>query len=106
VTKAKQGKYLIIWEFKVRKGAAQHFRRAYGNKGDWAKFFHQGRGYLRTELFRDLNQPRRFFTLDIWASKADYIRFRRKFRAHYEAIDQRCEKLTQYEAKIGEFELV
>ena len=95
---------MIVWEFRARKGAVKRFQKVYGPAGDWAKFFAQGKGFVRTELVRDRKQAGRFLTLDFWTSEDAYVRFRKKHAAEYEALDKICEKLTEYEAKVGGFE--
>jgi quinol monooxygenase YgiN len=96
--------YLVAWEFRPKQGAEKRFETAYGPNGVWAKFFAQGDGFIRTELNRDLNNPGRYLTLDLWVSKADYDRFRSDHRREYQAIDAQCEELTEEETELGQFE--
>ena len=96
--------YLVAWEFRPKQGAEKGFETAYGPDGVWAKLFTQGEGFIRTELNRDLNNPRRYLTLDLWASKQAYDRFRYDHRQEYEAIDAQCEELTEEETELGHFE--
>jgi len=51
-----------------------------------------------------LKTPRRYLTLDIWSSRAAYVRFKKQNRAEYHAIDERCASWTENEVKIGEFQ--
>lgn len=97
-------KYLIAWEFRPNVGAEQRFEEAYGPRGIWAQFFRQGEGFVGTELNRDLKDPGRYLTLDLWASKEAYERFRAEFGAEYKNMDARCEELTAHEAELGRFE--
>lgn len=96
--------YLIIWEFQVRPGMEQKFEQDYGENGLWARFFRHGAGYVRTELVRDLEQPRRYVTLDFWISRAAYSEFRSEHAAQYKAIDEKCEAMTESEKELGTFE--
>jgi heme-degrading monooxygenase HmoA len=96
--------YVRIWGFHARAGKEAAFERAYGPDGDWVQFFRKGEGYIRTELIRDLNNPRRFLTLDYWQSRAAYDLFRSQNLSEYEAIDQRCEGLNEKELALGAFE--
>ena len=95
--------YLILWEFRVAPGTVPGFEQAYGPEGDWVRFFRQGTGFVRTDLWRDPGQPGRYVTADLWRSETDYMRFRARFAAEYAALDRRMEGLAQREAKIGEF---
>jgi heme-degrading monooxygenase HmoA len=95
---------MIAWEFRPKAGAAERFEEVYGPEGLWARFFAQGEGYVGTELNRDLKDPRRYLTLDLWVSKAAYDKFRADHAAEYQAIDAQCEALTEHEAELGRFE--
>ncbi len=56
----------MVWEFRVTQGKEAEFIEKYGPEGIWARFFRNGRGYLRTELVRDVVDTQRFLTLDHW----------------------------------------
>ena len=97
-------KFTAVWEFHVSADKRRAFEKAYGPNGDWAKLFRLGEGYIRTELLRDRDVPGRYVTLDFWASRLAYQKFRRQNLANYKALDRRCEALTQSERCIGEFQ--
>jgi len=96
--------YLIAWEFRPKAGAEDRFEEAYGPNGVWATFFAKGSGFIATELNRDLKEPRRYLTLDLWASQEAYERFRTEHLAEYQAIDAQSEALTEQERELGRFE--
>jgi ribosomal-protein-alanine N-acetyltransferase len=96
--------FTAVWEFQVTGEKARAFEKTYGPRGDWARLFRQGQGYIRTQLIRDPDTPGRYLTLDFWTSRLAYQRFKRQNRAAYNALDKRCEKLSQNERLIGEFE--
>jgi heme-degrading monooxygenase HmoA len=96
--------YMIVWEFRPRKGAEAEFEDAYGPQGVWAKFFELGPGFVGTELNRDLKDPSRYLALDLWVSREAYEAFRSAHSAEYEAIDKQCEALTAEEKPLGTFE--
>lgn len=96
--------YIYAWEFRVRPGARERFEAAYGPGGDWACLFRRAEGYLGTELLRDAGDPGRYLTIDRWASQAACDAFRERFAAEFDALDARCEALTERESKIGDFE--
>src|SRR5579884_3107366 len=95
--------YLVVWEFHVQGGQEQKFEAIYGPNGDWAELFRQSKNYRGTELSRDLHDPLRYVTLDFWTSQEAYEQFRSQHRNDYEALDARCERLTDREAEIGRF---
>src|SRR5262249_21415156 len=96
--------YVIVWEFRVRQDAESVFVEKYGPNGSWAQFFRNGQGYIRTELVRDVADPRRFLTLDYWQSEEDFKRFREQNLAEYERLDTEFEGLTEQETRLGAFE--
>jgi heme-degrading monooxygenase HmoA len=104
--KKKSGKagFVVVWEFRVRRGKRGEFERIYGPNGDWERLFRAGKGYICTELIRDLGTPGRYLTLDFWASREAYARFQKENRAEYHAIDEKCGSLTESEVLIGEFQ--
>jgi len=95
--------YVIVWDFRVAPGKEAEFVEKYGPDGTWARFFRDGEGYIRTELVRDLADPRRFLTLDYWQSQSEFKRFREQNRAEYERLDKEFETLTETETRLGSF---
>ena len=63
----------LVFSYEVRDAA--EFERVYGPEGDWAQFFRQGRGYVGTELLRDLEAPSRYLLVDRWESADAYNAF-------------------------------
>ena len=48
---------MIALVFSYEVSDAAEFERVYGPEGDWAEFFRRGRGYVGTELLRDIEHP-------------------------------------------------
>lgn len=95
--------FIAIWEFHVRTDKRRAFERAYSPNGDWAQLFRRAEGYVRTELFRDPDKPGRYVTLDFWASRLAFQKFKHQYTVAYKALDKKCESLTARERRIGEF---
>jgi len=95
--------YMILWEFHVKPGREKRFERVYSPEGDWARFFTQGKGYLGTELDRDLQRKGRYLTEDYWTSKTAYESFREQRLAEFRALDKQCAGLTRRETALGKF---
>lgn len=96
--------YLIVWEFRPKAGLESRFEEAYGPNGIWAQFFRQGEGYCGTELVRDTNETGRYLTIDVWASREAYEKFRHTNLEEYNQLDRQCGEMTQAELKLGMFE--
>jgi quinol monooxygenase YgiN len=97
-----QADFAVIWEFRVRRGKRREFEAAYGPDGPWVKLFRRDREYIRTDLVRDRATPRRYLTIDVWSSRQAYLRFKKRNRDDYDAIDRGCVSLTESEVQIGE----
>ena len=97
--------YLIVWEFRVKKGREGEFEKVYGAGGEWVKLFESARGFLGTELASDVGEAGRYVTLDRWSSRRAYEEFRRSTPPQYDALDRSCEDLTEQEKHLGSFEV-
>ncbi len=92
-----------VWEFRVQPKFEKKFERTYGPEGEWVRLFRRGKGYLRTELFRDAETRGRYLTVDYWISREAYEAFRRKFDHEFGILDKQCESLTEQETPLGSF---
>jgi heme-degrading monooxygenase HmoA len=95
--------YVIVWEFRIKKEAEAEFVAKYGPEGTWARFFRNGRGYIRTELVRDVVDDLHFVTLDYWRSEEEFSRFREQNQSEYERLDKDFEGSTEQETRLGAF---
>lgn len=96
--------YWIVWSFDVKPEQVKSFERVYGPQGDWAQLFERAPGFAGTELRRESDRSGHYHTIDRWQSRADYQRFLEAFRSEYEALDTRCNRMTEHEKKVGDFE--
>jgi heme-degrading monooxygenase HmoA len=71
----------LVFSYEVRE--PEEFERAYGPEGDWAAFFRQGRGFIGTELLRDVETPSRYLVVDRWESAEAYNAFAAEHRDEY-----------------------
>jgi heme-degrading monooxygenase HmoA len=94
---------VCVWEFRVKAESVADFERVYGPDGDWARLFRRDPGYMRTELLKEVGDPRRFLTIDNWRSREDYERFQVAFAVEYAALDAACAAYTLDERLIGQF---
>ena len=95
--------YLLVWEYLVADVQRPAFEHTYGPEGEWVRLFASAKGYLGTELCRDEEFPRRYVSIDRWASAEAYRRFRQERSAEYHALDLRFEALVEHEAFLGGF---
>jgi heme-degrading monooxygenase HmoA len=95
--------YVIVWEFTIREECIADFEAIYGSQGEWAQLFARAEGYGNTRLLRDTSDPLGYITLDFWASQKAYDQFRQAQEQEYRTLDERCERLTVKETRLGEF---
>lgn len=95
--------FTYVWQFLIAEDRAAEFELAAGPEGEWARLFRRHPGYLATELLRDVDDPRRYLTVDHWRSREAWEEFRRLYADAYRRLDQRCERLTVDERHLGDF---
>ena len=84
----------------------EEFERVYGANGDWAQFFRDGRGFVGTELLRDVEQPGRYLVVDRWESRDAYNAFVEEHRDDYMRRVDETVFLYDHELRFGTFENV
>jgi heme-degrading monooxygenase HmoA len=95
----------LVFSYEVVRDTAE-FERVYGMDGEWAEFFRQGRGYIGTELLRDVEVPSRFLVIDRWESTDAYKTFVAAHREEYmERVDATRFRYDS-ELRFGTFETV
>jgi len=95
--------FTTVWEYEVDEGSRRAFELAYGKDGDWVRLFRQAHGYQETALLHDVEDPRRYVTLDRWSSRAAYEEFRIVHAAAYAELDERTAGLTAAERHLGSY---
>src|SRR5215469_12383624 len=95
------GVYVAIWEFDAKPGERAEFENFYGPDGEWVQLFRRSKSFLRMEIFRDRNNENHYVTMDYFASKAGYDAFMREFGQEYEALDRRCDGVSENEREMG-----
>jgi quinol monooxygenase YgiN len=96
----------ILWEYRVEAAKRAAFEEHYAGNGSWALLFGKNPSYRGTLLVRDQADPGHYLTVDSWENEASFKDFKREFGREYEALDKRCEALTEEERCLGWFETV
>jgi heme-degrading monooxygenase HmoA len=95
---------LIALVFTYDVGESADFEQAYGPEGEWAQFFGTGRGFVGTELLRDVETPGRYLVVDRWESREAYNDFVAANRDEYmRRVDQSAFHYDR-ELRLGTFE--
>ena len=96
--------YVVIWEYQVKADHVAEFEEIYSATGAWTKLFQKSKGYLETELLRDINDHQRYITIDRWMTSQQYEEFLSQWQTEYATIDAECEGLTERETLLGKLE--
>jgi heme-degrading monooxygenase HmoA len=86
-----------VWQYDIQPGREAEFERIYGASGDWAQLFGRSTDYLGTELYRAVEQPQRYLTVDRFSSFEAWERFQNEHGTDYAELDSRCGTLTSAE---------
>jgi heme-degrading monooxygenase HmoA len=97
---------VIALVFSYETQDAAEFERVYGTDGEWAAFFRPGRGYIGTELIRDVEAPGRYLVVDRWESAQAYNDFVAANREEYMRRVDETRFLYDSELRFGTFESV
>jgi heme-degrading monooxygenase HmoA len=92
----------LVFSYEVSDTA--EFERAYGADGEWAEFFRQGRGYIGTELLRDVEASSRYLVVDRWESADAYNAFVAERREEYMERVDATRFLYDSELRFGTFD--
>ena len=94
----------LVFSYEARD--PEEFERVYGPEGEWAQFFRGGRGYIGTELLRDLELPGRYLVVDRWESSEAYNAFVSGHRDEYVRRSDGSAVHHEQELRFGTFETV
>ena len=96
--------FVILWEFDVKSECEERFTLAYAATGEWARLFATNTKFRCTKLLRNIAEPLRFVTMDVWESREDYEHFLQSSGAAYRELDARCEGFTTRERHLNSFD--
>ena len=94
----------LIFSYDARDPA--DFERVYGPEGEWAAFFRTGRGYVGTELLKDVEIPDRYLVVDRWETPEAYNEFVAEHREEYMRRVDDTALHYEHELRLGTFENV
>jgi heme-degrading monooxygenase HmoA len=95
--------YVRIWEFQAQAGREKEFEKIYGLEGEWVQLFRKSKAFLRTEVYRDLENTGHYVTIDYFSSQPAFQAFLKEFRERYDNLDRLGETVCASEKRIGSF---
>lgn len=93
----------IVWEFVVNEEARGQFELAYGPGGPWSKLFARCPGFRGTTLLRDMKNPRRYLTIDLWDTLAQREQMLAEHKAEYSKLNAAFTDWTESKSEVGIF---
>ena len=96
------GNYCIFWTYLVKAEQTDEFIHYYGYQGEWAKLFRRHPNYVGTALYRSVDAPDRFLTVDTWETENAFEEFKSLHWSDYNAMDDVCDGFTREETKLGQ----
>lgn len=94
----------LVFSYEVRDTAA--FEAVHGPDGEWAGFFGGARGYVGTELLRDVERPGRYLVVDRWETAETYNAFVAEHRDEFMRRVDDTRYAVDQELRLGTFENV
>jgi heme-degrading monooxygenase HmoA len=89
-----------VWEYEVVAGREAEFEQLYGSDGAWTRLFARSAGHVSTELYRGVDLPARYLTVDRFSDTDSWQRFLTEHGGDYADLDSRCAQLTTSEVEI------
>jgi heme-degrading monooxygenase HmoA len=96
----------IVWEFVVKEEDRGQFELAYGPGGAWSKLFALCPGFRGTTLLRDTKEPRRYLSIDIWDTVAQWEQMLVERKAEYSELDAAFADWTESQTEVGIFRVL
>ncbi|MGH3009816.1 MAG: antibiotic biosynthesis monooxygenase family protein [Gaiellaceae bacterium] len=97
---------MIALVFSYEAHDAGEFERVYAQDGDWAEFFRGARGYVGSELLRDVEVPGRYLVIDRWESADAYNTFVAANQEEYMRRVDETRFVYDSELRFGTFESI
>jgi heme-degrading monooxygenase HmoA len=83
----------IVWEYVIKEEVRGQFELTFGPGGDWNKLFAGCPGFRGTTILRDVKDPRRYLSIDLWETETQWE----------QALDEHKEKVANLEAAFAEW---
>jgi heme-degrading monooxygenase HmoA len=93
----------IIWEAIVKEEARGSFELAFGPGGAWSKFFAKSPGFRGTTLLRDIKDPRRYLTIELWDSEDQREQTLAERKSEFAELDNPFGGWTESRSEVGVF---
>jgi quinol monooxygenase YgiN len=91
----------VMWQFDVKKGREEEFKKLYGADGDWTTLNRRTRSYLGSSFLHDQNRSSRYVVIEYWSEMLVYEQHRSSRSALIAAIETRRAELVDAMEALG-----
>lgn len=95
----------IVREFIVKEEVQGHFELAFGPGGAWSKLFAQFPGFRGTTVMRDVKNPLRYLTIDLWETVEQWEQMLIEREAEYSELEITFVDWTESRKELGIFKV-
>ncbi|MBI2835730.1 MAG: antibiotic biosynthesis monooxygenase [Acidobacteria bacterium] len=93
----------VVWQFDVKAGHEEAFRRFYGADGEWTSLSRRSRSYLGSSFLQDLTQPAKYLVIEYWSEMVVYEQHQEDFNEEIEHLKQERRVLVDSSQPLGVF---
>ena len=96
----------FVCEFVVKDEVRGQFELAFGPGGLWSKLFAQQPGFRGTTLMRDMKNPGRYLTVDLWDTEAQRDHALSEYKTEYSNLEATLADWSESTTEIGIFRVL
>jgi heme-degrading monooxygenase HmoA len=93
----------IVWEFVIKEEARGQFELTYGPGGAWSKLFARSPGFRGTTLLRDVKNPQRYLTIDLWDTEVQRAQLLTERKDEYAKLHATIGDWSESMTEVGMF---
>jgi heme-degrading monooxygenase HmoA len=96
----------IVWEFVVKEEARGYFELAYGPGGAWSQLFARSPGFRGITVLRDIENPRRYLTVDLWDTAGHREQALAECGAEHHELEASLGEWIESRTEVGTFRIL
>ena len=96
----------VVCEFVIKEEARGQFELAYGPGGLWSKLYAQRAGFRGTTLMRDMKNPGRYLTVDLWDTEAQRDQTLSECKTEYSYLEATLADWSESKTEVGIFRVL
>lgn len=93
----------VVWQFEVKQGEQDAFRKIYGADGEWSALSRRSRSFLGSSFLWDQADARRYLLIEYWSEMLVYERHQADFSDEVQSLEARRTALCEAVTPLGVF---